>query len=288
MTAAYARQNRGLSSTVIKFVVETVKVKEGKELKGIKPDADGYFRRFPVAVIGAVSLNSTLYDAVSVQEQITNPTSKINIVLTGGSLYGEWGHPKLTTLKPDATWVRRISQVHEDRISHHIAKIETGDQLANGGYIIYADIKPFGPYKDPMMESLLDPNMNTAFSLRSLCTERLDRSTNIMHRYVRQFVTFDAVTSGGFGEASKRYVGAQESQEFTMRELLSNSVIDGELSPGMETLIRDKDILDVFGAKEMVVQSKVIGTVIPGTDSYLDNSGNLRSIFQAYMDTRRK
>lgn len=271
---------------VVKFAVETVQVLDGKELKAIRPDEDGYFCDFPVAVIGAVSRNNTHYDSKSVEHQIVTPGQIMNMMLTDGTLYGEWGHPKLTTLKPDMMFLRRLTEIHEDRVSHHIRKIRVGDPLPGGGQILYADIKPFGPFKEQLFESLMDPKINTAFSLRSICSESIDRAASVIYRTVKRLVTFDAVCTGGFAEASKRFVSATEAIALDMAELMG---FDGVQMPGeyATEMIKDKDILDIFDAKDMVVNKTTVGFIVPKTNCYIDESGNMQSIFHTFNKSRR-
>lgn len=266
----------------IQFVVETAEVIDGHKLKAIVPDDDGYFCNFPIAVLGVVSRNSTYYDVPSIQQQMTSPTSQINMCLTQGNLFGEWGHPYLDPKKPD---LQRLLTVLEEKQSHQFRRIMTGPRLDNGGIVLLADVKPTGPYKEQLLEQMLDPNINNSFSLRSICSERVDRAKGIIFRTVKRLVTFDAVGAGGYAEASKRYVAGGENLDVPLDnesiELKYEDFVDPNTGEYATESIKDKDILDLFGAKEMVVRRQVLGTIIPGSKTFIDTEGNKRSVIHA-------
>lgn len=269
----------------IQFVVETLEVKNGKKLQNIKPDANGYFRDFPIAVLGIPSRNGALYETESFVDQMTNPTSTINIMLTDGCLFGEWGHPKLNVPNPDKAYMRRLTEIREERQSHHFRKIGTGEIFANGGTVIRADIKPTGPYREQLLDQMLDPNINSSFSLRSICSERVDRQRQLLLRTVKHLVTFDAVGAGGYAEASKRYVPCNESMQLYMSDFVTYNE-NNEASYSVES-ITDKTILDIFNAKDMVIHRESIGIIVPDSPSFLDTKGNMRSIFHQLNNSRK-
>ena len=260
----------------IHFVVETLEVKNGKRLKAIRPNSDGYFEKFPIAVLGIPSRNRTFYDVSTVVTPLTDPNSRINMTLTEGNLFGEWGHPYLDPVKPDLS---RLMTILEKEQSHHFRKICTGEKLDNGGTILYADVKPCGPYGKYLEDQMMDPHINNSFSLRSICSQTIDRANNLIMRKVKHLITFDAVGAGGYAESSKRYVGSTENLSAPLTiddfyEKNSGTVVACES-------ITDKDILNIFGAKEMVVHRTSIGLGVPGDSVYLDTHGNKRSIMHA-------
>lgn len=259
----------------IHFVVETLEVREGRKLKALRPDETGYFVDVPITVLGIVSRNNTFYDTNSVISQITDPKSMLNITLVDGNLFGEWGHPYLDPKKPD---LNRLLNVLEKYQSHHFRKIRTAERLDNGGIVLRADLKPTGPYKDYLYEQLIDPSINSSFSLRSICSERVDRRTGIRYRTVKRLTTFDAVGAGGYAEASKRYCTGSESFQ-----LHYDDFINSETGEYACEAIKDKDILDIFGAKDMVIKRESVGMVVPGSSSYLDHSGNKRSVVHSLL-----
>jgi hypothetical protein len=264
-----------MNTSSVNFVVETLVVRNGRKLSGLRPDADGYFKSVPIAVLGIPTRNNTYYDIDSIVKEMTSGTSAINMTLSDGNLYGEWGHPYLDPTKPD---LQRLLTIKEDRQSHHFRKIYTGEQLDNGGVVVYGDIKPTGPYGKILYDQLIDPYMNSSFSLRSICSERRDSKRNLVLRTVKKLVTFDAVGAGGYAEASKRYVGANESLKLEYEDFINADT--GEYA--CES-ITDRDILDIFGATDIVINRQTLGKVIPGNKSYIDHDGHKRSVVHSFI-----
>jgi hypothetical protein len=131
----------------------------------------------------------------------------------------------------------------------------------------------------------MDPNINSAFSLRSICSQQLDRTKRILYRTIKKLITFDAVSAGGYQEASKRWATVtpdtygSESLSIGLADLLSS----GYNGYAVEE-IKDKTILDIFGAKEMIKSTELVGVTIPNTGSYFDRKdGAKKSIFHLSM-----
>ncbi len=167
-----------MSNISHQFVIESTEIEGGRKLKVPKPDKDGYYD-LPWAVLGAKSRNGITYDVEAFKQCILSPSARVNILLKEGSLHGEWGHPYTEDLK-------RVSEIFEDKISHHIKKLYTGETLSSGGTVLMAKVKPFGPYKEYLRESIEDPSINTSFSLRSICEQRIDYQTQEIYRKMKR------------------------------------------------------------------------------------------------------
>ena len=267
-----------MSSRVV-FVIETMEVIDGQKLKSAHPDKYGYYT-VPLAVIGRTTLNKTYYIPQYFVESMTGANSPFAMQVRSGNMFGEWGHPFTKDLE-------RISLVLEEKYAHHLRKVYTRE-LPDGTTLILGEVKPFGPYKDCLEESLASPFINTAFSLRSLCTESFNREENRIDRIIKHFVTFDAVGSSGYKESSKRYVNlgsANESFNFSM-EIKPDYFYkkDGELITAYESknIISDTWLTDLFDAKEVVITSKSIPVkYIKGNNNLIDNSGKRKSFVQS-------
>lgn len=261
------------------FVIETMEVIDGQKLKSAHPDKHGYYT-VPLAVIGRATLNRTFYIPKYFIESMVGANSPFAMQVRSGNMFGEWGHPFTKDLE-------RISVVLEEKYSHHIRKVYTRE-LPDGTTLILGEIKPFGPYKEYLEESLNSPFINTAFSLRSLCTESFNKEENRIDRIVKYFVTYDTVGSSGYKESSKRYVNlgtGNESVNFTM-ELTQNDFYDtnGNIIPAYEnkSIITDNWLTDLFDAKEVVITSKSIPVkYIKGNHCIIDNCGNKRSVLSS-------
>ena len=190
------------------FHAETMLVRDGGQLRAPVPDKYGFYENIPMAVLGIPTQNNTYYFVNEFKDQIVNPNSFFNKVLTDGKLYGEWGHPKLTGMSREDQ-LNRLSVIDEDRISHNFRNVRNGRELSTGGMLVVADIKPHGPQAGPLRASLDDPYVNTAFSLRGITDTEM--RGGIAYRRLRKLVTFDAVFAGGYSQAAKRFASAMEN-----------------------------------------------------------------------------
>ena len=251
------------------FVIETMDVIDGQKLKSAHPDKDGYYT-VPLAVIGRTTQNRTFYIPNAFIESMVGANSPFAMQVRSGNMFGEWGHPFTKDLE-------RIGIVMEKEYSHHIRKVYTRP-LPDGTTLILGEVKPFGPNGKYLEESLASPHINTAFSLRSLCTEVFNRAENRIDRTIKYFVTFDAVGSSGYKESSKRYINygaASESLknisfDVSPEDFFNN---DGSVISAFESksIITDDFLIDLFGAKEIVIST----TSIPVTCRYFNGRSNI-------------
>lgn len=261
------------------FVIETMEVVDGQKLKSAHPDKYGYYTA-PLAVIGHTTMNKTYYMPGPFVEAMTGPSSPFAMQVRNGNMFGEWGHPFTKDLE-------RIGIVMEDRYAHHLRKVYTRE-LPDGSVMIMGEMKPFGPYGKYLEESFASPYINTAFSLRSLCTEVFNRMENRIDRTVKYFVTFDAVGSSGYKESTKRYTNlgtGKESLNYTEKELVDKTNFsmdvapedfftkEGRVLPAFESknIITDGWLTDLFGAKEI----KFSTTSVPVNGKYINGKNNI-------------
>jgi hypothetical protein len=259
------------------FVVESMEVADGRKLRAMTPDEDGYYHNVPLMMLGVPTLNGTLYDSKCIVDCITNPSSRFNIMLTSGTLYGEYDHPEFRG-KED---IPRLLNIRRQFESHHIKKVSTVN-TNEGHTLIVGSIKPTGPYGKYLDEDFRDPNRNTAFSVRSLCEEQRDPKSGSVIRKIRILVTFDAVSSPGFKQASKRYTPAVEKLELSPEDF--PTYVDGV---GNESsIITDKEFNSLFGAKAIRIikyKQDITGDVLAGRLYYMDAYGEKRSILHSLL-----
>lgn len=258
----------------ISFCVDTLIVKNGRKLRAIRPDEDGYYT-MPLAVLGTVTQNNTYYEVEDFVEQLTSPQSVFCKCLTAGSAEGEYGHPKIALL-PENLQLTRLSYVDEQSVSHHIRKVWAGEKLESGGRIIYGKIKPKGPYGSSLKESLDDPCQNTSFSLRSIAASR--HENGIIRRRIKHLVTFDYVTAGGYAEASKRYAPSTESFDIPITTRQVASTISA-----MEQFT-NTELNEIFGAKVVMI-GNTSTTLIDKESVLLDKDGKKRSIYTTLLSS---
>ena len=260
----------------ISFVTDVLYVRDGRKLGAIRPDENGYYT-IPLAVLGIPTDNHTYYDVDQFVNQITSPTSTLNKRLTDGKLYGEYGHPTISVL-PEDKIIPRLLDIVEEKTSHHIRKLWTGDKLATGGVLIYGAIKPTGPYGTYLKDNFDDPCMNTSFSLRSIATGR--QENGITRRKIKSLVTFDYVTGGGYNQAAKRFAPGVES-------MVDISLIDNKFrvtESAMESL-SDTELNEIFGAKKVTIGNTAV-TFIDKTSALQDEAGKYHSVFTKLMTTK--
>jgi hypothetical protein len=249
------------------FIIETLEIDNGKRLRALKPDEYGYYE-VPAAVLGGLTREEFNYDPSCFFNCITSPQSKFNILLKEGNLYGEYGHPF------DAD-IPRAMTIDEKMVSHHFSKVYAGPQISSGGRLILTKIKPFGPYKNELKDSLEDPKVNTALSLRAICEQRIDYATKVITRFMKYLVTFDYVFGSGYKEASKRYSPAMENISFKITK--QDFYKDENMTVCYEN-ISDKDVLDIFGAKEMIIKTQTKAIRFDGSNTIFDETGNKTSL----------
>lgn len=189
----------------LNFEVQTMKIKDGRAIKSAEPDSNGVYRDVPVGALGIVSRNNSDYDIPSTLNCMTNPNMAFYKRLTEGSLAGEYGHPMVK----DRSDIPRILRIDPTMVSHYILGLRSKPTDNNEYIIIYADMKCGGPYGPYLQESFADPDINTAFSLRSI-TSKPQRIGGVDKKKMITLVTFDAVCGPGFEQASKRYMGGME------------------------------------------------------------------------------
>lgn len=259
----------------LKFSCSALPTTNGHSVKGLTPDNNGCYD-VVLGCVGAPTRANVIYESKSLIHAMDDPTSRFNICLKDGNLFGEWGHPVIKG-KDD---IPRLMRIDEKYISHVFNKIwvdETPITLhGKEGYPIRALVKPCGPYGDVLEKSLRDPMINTAFSIRSLCLPGTGPDPKYEYRNVQMVVTFDAVNAPGFEMATKRYNSASmESFECNVgRDDLSDVIVKNN---GMESsMLSDKDICKIFNDNPITIGDRIVATGISG--KYLvDSRGKLLS-----------
>lgn len=245
---------------------------DGRKLKKLTPDEDGYFNGVPLSAFNAKSANGCYYQTDSYYKHLTDPNSIFNIKLRHGNLYGEWGHPKTKTD------LERIMTIERDRESHHFKAVYTAKESASPYPIIYGDLRPTGPFGHCLLPSLMNRYENTAFSLRCLMTETYDNTLHAPVRTIEEFVTYDSVDMPGYIYGSKWFVESTE----TGKECLLPITLDMLYTPtgkrvGLESY-SDTRLLELFGIKNFDLDGKPLGSYVKGTNTYVDPKGVNRSL----------
>lgn len=249
---------------------------EGRSIEACRPDKYGYFEGYPLSVFGEKSFNQCYYDTESFRNAIVSPQSSFNIKLTCGNLYGEWGHPN-----PESSIVR-MGWLDRNQQSHHFRSVYIDEKDCGDNPIIRGDLKPCGPKGKHVEESMLSPFENTAFSLRCLMTEKYDKLKNAPVRYIVELITFDCVDMPGYIKASKRFVSKNSGIECKVPITL-DMLFDAKGNRiGLESWT-DQDVLELFGVGDFNLHGEPLGNYIKGTGTYLDKTGQRKSITHAFL-----
>lgn len=266
--------------------VQTMITKDGKTLRGLKPDKDGFFRDIPLAVLGKPSRNGIMYEPASMLKALSDMCSRFVINVREGNQEGEWGHPMFSSAESDRAVLERLTHIDRTRASHYIRSVKH-TQTDKGIIVISGDVKPWGPYGKYLQESFEDPNRNTSFSLRAI-THDIQQRAGAIVRQVLMLVTFDAVDGPGFEEASKRFSSSTESlastfifETSTQRPVTATDVC----APGIKEnifsteTITDQQIQDLFQTDALMLCHERIGVFDPTTKMIIRESGRRESPF---------
>lgn len=175
--------------------------------KQIPKDEQGWYQ-VNLGALNAFNAHGHFYVAEGVRDLIENSDSRLGKKLREGYLEGEQEHPVYTPGMSKVDFLIRVMKIDPDRKSHHIKKIEVVDSgvPVGGGFegnvlTLVGWVKPMGNKGHLLKESLDDPEVNTAFSVRSLTDDVYERGTLI--KKITTLITFDWVNEPGILTANK-------------------------------------------------------------------------------------
>lgn len=271
------------------FSVTSMAVDDNRKLGKAVCDKDGYYKDVPVAVLGTVTRNKTQYDTAEFIKQLTSDESSFNKRLTEGCLFSEYGHPFVDLNSPAG--MTRLLHLEPQKESNHIRSVSVRNLPDLKLDIITMDTKASGPYGKYFDDAMLDPTRNIAFSLRGVSKATFDRRTGVTFKKLVSLVTFDSgVASGGFREASKRYMSATEDLQFESHELLNKEIAPDELmlvrSIAMESF-SNSELNDLMKSHKVVIGTVEIGYVDPLTKTIHEmETGERRGLFHSFSKVK--
>ena len=262
----------------VSFRVETLFSKTKGRVGVIRPNDLGIYCGVPMMVMGEITQQKTYYDPVSMMEQITNPATGFHKEFTAQKKCGEWGHPQFYGLR-DEDKLARLTKVEEDRTSHLFTGLYTDNPSPDGTVVVRADIKPTGKYGHLLKDSLDDPVMNTAFSLRAFVSTNV-RPDGVKFRTVRQLTTWDCVNSSGYATTDKNHALGLESfsgddySEYEINVLENGNLVIDQIA--LESFV-DTDLNEILGIQHLgqVVQSR----------TFVESDRDLQSRFPGLYNT---
>jgi len=272
------------------FTVTTMAISDNRSLGKAIRDKDGYFTDIPVAVLGTVTRNNTQYDTPSFIRQIKGPDTTMSMRLSEGTLFGEWGHPFVDL--NSQMGMARLLNLDPQKESNHIRSVSVKRADDLGLDLVVMDSKGTGVYKNVFDEAMEDPCRNLAFSLRGISKATFDKRTNVTHRELINLVTFDSgVASGGFLEASKRYMAAKEDLSFESLEMVSKHITADDLvlvrNVAMESFT-NTELNELMKAHKVVIGSVELGYIDKRTNTVLEQAtGEHRNLVHSFLKVRR-
>lgn len=172
----------------------------------LKKDEEGYYE----IVIGGLNIaNSTgIIYTLDGARKLFEDSSTLQRRIKNGSLYGESGHPMKPSNMSMDDYIVRVLSIENNNICCHFKEIWLDDSYNFNGrgvkkdtVAIIAKLKPYGARGAALEESLNNPNINTAFSIRSLSEDFYRNGTTF--RTITEIVTWDWVVEPGISIANK-------------------------------------------------------------------------------------
>lgn len=172
------------------------------------------------------------------------PDSDLNRRVSEGQVQCELGHPPQyyfeykngvivqTAITEVFAWIHRLRTVLEPHVCGSIRKIHweiTGgprDPVYNK-----IEVRPFGIHKQVMQDSLDDPDMNTAFSIRTVTKPQ---KLGDMVREVEYFSTYDMVIEQGMLHACKHRTAGLED---LLTSQLAVSDVNAEMTASFDEFL---------------------------------------------------
>lgn len=168
---------------------------------------DGYYK-VVVGALNTFSRENIFYIKDTLEEQLNDKSSILVRRISNGQLFGERGHPTIPVNRSEEEQLKTMVTIHQDNISHHIKDIElktteTPAPIPNKGNVIkvVATLAPAGVHAEEIRNSLDNPNINTAFSLRAL--HQMEYVNGIAMKKIFMFITWDWVIEPNMSPANK-------------------------------------------------------------------------------------
>lgn len=269
----------------ISFRCETMFAGKQNTVGRLKPDENGIYKGLPMMVLGQVTQQNTYYDPQSIMDQITNPNSRFNMIYTQGKAYGEYGHPTFYGMS-DKDMLNRLVAIDEKNVSHVFTGLYTDRPASDGTVVLRADLKPTGPMGAVFKESLDDPVVNTAFSLRAYVNTDM-RPNGLKLRTVRSLTTWDTVGPSGYATTDKaNAIGLESFAGDTFHDVEINVLENGNLVIDQIALesYTNTELNEIFGTSvvQKIIQSRTLVESDPELSARFPNLYR-RGIFHDYF-----
>lgn len=183
-------------------------------------DGSGYYR-INAGAFNVPNRYGVSYPINDYLIECMRPGSDLDRRIKEGQVYCELNHPPQYYLimvngqavRKEITdlfeWINRLRTIDMDNVCGHIRKIHWDiSQGMNGPVLNDIEVIPFGLKKEFLAQSLPNPDINTAFSIRTVTKPQ---SMGDKQRQVDYWSTYDAVIDQGIYRACKHLSAGLES-----------------------------------------------------------------------------
>lgn len=238
------------------IVIETLRTNEHGKINSLRPDNEGFY----TVPGGILSENYTtnagaVYERNSFLKCLSDPRSSFGIRIRNGNCFGEVRHPTPDDCEK-VGYLDRLRTIDQMRISHFIFRITRRPMKDGRSELIDMAIKPFGPYKQYLQESLEDPDVNTAFSLRSIVRDQ--RSKGQWIRHMQSIITFDFEHAGGYDAASKRFspgnYGMERFYQIEEADITTDYNYAAAGNESYSLVVTNDEILEMLNANKVTIE----------------------------------
>lgn len=205
-----------------------------------------------------------------------------------GQMFCEWGHPPTyfyeiingrevrTQITDIFQWVQRLRTVVEREICAFIRKVHfTYDKRGDIRVVpvhTSVEIRPYGARKDVFQDSITDPNMNTAVSIRSVTAPQ---KPGDKFREIEYWTNFDVVPEQGMLNACKYRTAGLESFQ---------NGLDNFSQENMEMSCTVGDI--IYLSKRVLADDKLLERV-EGSESLKNAIGLIKHLESKYSSKEK-
>lgn len=213
-------------------ILPTIK-KEGKLI----PDKNGYYE-ICGGSFASYNLNEEFYEFNEYLKRTLTPGSSFMNRVQAGKLYSELDHPERKPGWTDAEYFSRLRDIQLKNTWCYIKDVtlkSAKDEKGRDVLAVYLKVKGFGPYKEVFEQSLSSPEINTAFSVRSISRYNIARRI----KSIVTLCTWDGVSTNGIGIADKYSTPSLESLDTSASE---SSLI---LTPEVLSQAEQREVLAV-------------------------------------------
>lgn len=235
----------------------------------LKPIDDSGYYRVNAGGFNVPNRGGIAYRANEYIRECMGADSDLNRRVARGEVYCELGHPNQyylekingqivrTKIVDIFEWILRLKTIDMNNVCGHIRKIIWEmDGGINAPIYNLIEVKPFGPFQDVLAQSLETPDVNTAFSIRTV-TKPQRMGDRV--REVDYFTNYDFVVEPGMAHANKHQTAGLE-------DYLSNCSDGNELVMNLDGAINHC---------ERMLTSAVVMNRYEGTESLKEITGML-------------